>query len=59
MSDMPFAYWLDNTLYLNGYVLDNLFQTVGDISFFLILISAELFALLGVLLWLVFIVRGR
>lgn len=59
MQDLPVAYWIDNTLYINGSVLDGLFQYTGDLSFLLMLISAQIFALLGVLLWLVFTVRGN
>lgn len=59
VSTLPFAYWVDNTLYFDEHFCDVVTQFLGDLSFFLVLISAELFALLGALLWVVFVLRGK
>lgn len=58
MQDLPVAYWLDNTLYLNGYVLEHSYQLLGDVAFFLILFAALQFFTAGVVLWLVFTLRS-
>lgn len=59
MQEVPLAYWIENTLYADVNALERLMQLLGDASFLLILICAELFALLGALLWLIFVLRGK
>lgn len=52
--DYAVAYWLDNTLYVSSYFAQNVFQSVGDFFFILILMAAEGFAIIGLLLFLIF-----